>query len=365
MVAADLDSDLQWSWPDAESSGPRGLVAEILTQVSREALQGDSLDTMLQRTVSCLVRHLPIAIASICLLGDDGTQFVEEVWAGIDLDLPGEMPRSVAFGASGRCASTGLSQLIADVALDPDYVPRSGRVKSEFLAPIRHRGAMLGVLNIESTFKDFFTSAMCEMFEAVAAQVAGALYLARSLRDLEIANGELTRLSMSDGLTGLANRRSFDAAFAREWAAHQRSGKSMALLLVDVDCFKALNDALGHPRGDECLRELAQTLTSVACGAGVHLSRYGGEEFVVLLPKTDLEQATRLAETLRGRVEALAIDHPTSAVAAHVTVSVGASAVNPRPDDRAKSLLISADLALYAAKAGGRNRVAARVCKMP
>lgn len=360
IAAADGESDLRWSWPDAASAGPRGAVAEILTQVSKEALQGDSLESVLHGAVECLVRHLPIAIASICLLNEEGTHFVHEVWAGIDLDLPAEMPRSVALGASGRCVSSGLPQLIADVACDPDYLARSALVKSEFLVPIRHHGALLGVLNLESTFKDFFTPALCGMFEAVAAQVAGALNLARSLRELEIANGKLTKLSMSDGLTGIGNRRSFDQAFAREWAAHQQSGGSMALLLVDVDCFKALNDSLGHPRGDECLRELAHILTAGARGAGVHLSRYGGEEFVLLLPAMDMEQARKLAETLRGRVEALGMEHPTSPVAAHVTVSIGVSAVRPLAHDRAKALLISADLALYAAKKGGRNRVATR-----
>jgi diguanylate cyclase (GGDEF)-like protein len=356
------DSDLRWSWPDEAAAGPRGLVAEILTQVSMEALQGDSLETVLQRTVDCLVRHLPIASARICLLNDECTHVVQEVWAGIELDLPGQLPRPVALGASGRCISTGRSQLIADVELDADYVARNERVKSEFQVPVRHRGCLHGILTLESTFKNFFTPGICAMFDAVAAQIAGAVHLARALRELEIANRKLEKLSMSDGLTGVANRRGFDLAFAREWAAHGHRGESMALLLVDVDCFKALNDALGHVRGDECLRELARTLTMVAHRAGVHLSRYGGEEFVLLLAGGDLAEARTLAETLRRRVEALAIRHPTSPVAAHVTVSIGVSAVCPQPSARSQLLIMSADRALYAAKAAGRNCVVARPC---
>lgn len=364
LAIADIDGDLRWSWPDGSANGQRGVVAEILNQVSKEALQGDTLEAVLRRTVDCLVRHLPIAIASISLLNEERSHFIQEVWVGIELDLPGELPRPITVGVSGRCVRTGQSQLVPDVALDVDYVARNARVKSEFLVPIRHRGSLLGVLNLESTFKDFFTPAMCLMFDAVAEQVAGAVYLARALRELEIANGKLEQLSMIDGLTGIANRRSFDQAFAREWSAHQHSGESMALLLVDVDFFKALNDALGHPRGDQCLRELARTLTATAVGhgAGVHLSRYGGEEFVLLLGGGDLTSAQALAQTLCQQVEALAIPHPTSPVAAQVTVSIGVSAICPQPSTSASSLLMAADRALYVAKASGRNRVVARIC---
>ena len=365
IAIADVDGDFRWSWPEGSAEGQRGVVAEILTQVSKEALQGDTLETVLRRTVNCLVRHLPIAIASISLLNDEHSHFIQEVWVGIELDLPGELPRPVTLGVSGRCVRTGQSQLVPDVALDGDYVARNARVKSEFLVPMRHRGVLLGVLNLESTFKNFFTPRMCVMFDAVADQVAGAVYLARALRTLEIANGKLEQLSMIDGLTGIANRRSFDQAFAEEWSARQRRGESLALLLVDVDFFKALNDALGHPRGDQCLRELAKILTTTAAGygAGVHLSRYGGEEFVLLLGGGDMDSARALAQTLCERVEALAFSHPTSPVAAYVTVSIGVSATSPRPSTSTSSLLMAADRALYAAKAAGRNRVAVRVCE--
>lgn len=359
FAIADAEGDLPWSWPAGTTAGPRGRLAEILTQVSREALQGDSFETVLQRTVDCLARHLPIAVASICLLNQERSQVVQEVRAGIDRDVPLQLPRPVALGAQRRGVSTGRSQLVADVALDADYALRSGRIKSEFMVPLRHRGDLLGWLNLESTFTHFFTPGMCEMFEAVGLQVAGAVHLARALNRLEMDNSHLKQLSLSDGLTGVANRRSFDQSLEREWAAHEHSGESMALLLVDVDCFKAFNDALGHPGGDECLRVLAQTLTRVASGARVHLSRYGGEEFVLLLAGADLADARRLADALRSAVEQLALHHPNSPVARYVTVSIGVSAARPEPTSRPQSLLISADRALYAAKKAGRNCVVA------
>lgn len=227
--------------------------------------------------------------------------------------------------------------------------------------PIRHRGQLHGILNLESMSLEFFTPGMCAMFDAVAAQIAGAVHLAKVLNELEIANSKLQQLSMSDGLTGIANRRSFDQMLAREWSAHQQSGESLALLLVDVDCFKALNDALGHLCGDECLCALAQLCTEVANDAGAHLSRYGGEEFVLLLAAGGSAVAEKLAKTLCQRVAALRIAHPASPVASHVTVSIGVSACRPLSSIPAQSLIMSADHALYAAKAAGRNRVVVRL----
>lgn len=328
-----------------------------------EALQGDTLEAVLQRIVDCVARRLPVAIASIILLNDEGTHFMQEVWSGrIDLELPGGLPWPVTLGAAGRCARSGEAQLIADVEADTDYVPGNREVKSEYLVPIRHRAHLHGVLNLESTSADFFTQEVRATFDAIALQIAGAVHFARVVRELELANRKLEQLSMSDGLTGIANRRSFDQRLAEEWQRHAQAGESLALLLVDVDCFKALNDACGHVFGDECLRELARQCAEVADGTQAHVSRYGGEEFVLLLPGCDLSEAQRFGVDLCRRIEALAIGHPASVVADHVTVSIGASAARPDPRQPPESLIAVADRALYAAKARGRNDVVGMPC---
>ena len=350
-------------WGDRDVSGQRAMLVEILAQVSMEALQGDTLQEVLQRIVDCVARHLPVAIASIILLNDEHTHFVQEVWSGgIGLALPSDLPWPVSIGAAGRCARSGQAQLIADVDADPDYVPGNHAVKSEYLVPIRHRGRLHGVLNLESTAADFFSPEVCAMFDAVALQIAGTVHLARVVGELELANRKLEQLSMSDGLTGIANRRSFDQQLAREWQRHAQADQSLALLLVDVDCFKALNDACGHVFGDECLRRLARLCGEVAAEAHAHLSRYGGEEFVLLLPGCDLRRAQRLGAELCRRIEALAIGHPASPVADHVTVSIGVSAGRPDPSQPPESLIVVADRALYAAKANGRNGAVGLPC---
>jgi diguanylate cyclase (GGDEF)-like protein len=349
-----------------DTPGRRVMLTEILAQVSAEALQGETLEEVLQRIVDCVARRLPVAIASIILLNEEGTHFVQEVWAGkLELQLPFGMPWPVDVGAAGRCARTGEVQLIADVLRDPDYVPGNDTVQSEYIVPIRHRARLHGVLNLESTRAEFFTPEVRAMFDAVALQIAGTIHLARVVRELELANRKLEQLSMSDGLTGIANRRCFDLRLAEEWQRHVREGRSLALLLVDVDCFKALNDARGHLHGDECLRELARLCTRVAEGNCELVARYGGEELALLLVDGDLRAARRLGERLRKRVEALAMEHPASSVGKYVTVSVGASALRPDASQTSEALIDTADRALYAAKARGRNRVVARLVPSP
>jgi len=339
----------------------------ILAQVSREALQGEGLEAVLQRICDFLVRSLPVAIASIILLDEDATEFVQEVWAGeLDLSPPALATGwPVTMGAAGRCARLGRPQLIVDVNSDPDYVPGNAAVRSEYLVPIRHRDRLHGVLNIESTRPDFFDPAMREMFDAIADQVAGAIHLARMAAELEAANRKLEALSMLDGLTGIGNRRSFDRHLAEQWDRAVRERAPLALLLVDADHFKALNDALGHLHGDLCLCELAAKCQRFCEEHGGIAARFGGEEIVLLLPGRDLAEARALAERLRLQVSDAAMPHPASPVAPHITVSIGVAATLPEAGGRAERLVAAADRALYAAKAGGRDRVCTATPQAP
>jgi diguanylate cyclase (GGDEF)-like protein len=188
---------------------------------------------------------------------------------------------------------------------------------------------------------------------------------------------ELARLSVIDPLTGIANRRAFDAALDQEWRRSLRHRTPFCLLLIDVDCFKRFNDAYGHVAGDQCLHAVAQALAGNARRAGELAARYGGEEFAVLLPQTDLDEAHGLAQRMCQAVRDLGVAHRGSTVAPHVTISVGvASALVAfasetaltRADAPAETrrsnptaLVEMADQALYRAKTAGRNRaIAAR-----
>jgi len=345
-------------WDERNAADRRAMLTELLARVSHEALQGETLEAVLHSIVDCVTRRLPVTIASIILLNDEGTHFIQEVWSGrLELALPGDLPWPVTLGAAGRCARSGAAQLIADVHADADYVPGNNEVCSEYIVPIRHRGRLHGVLNLESTRGDFFVADVRTVFDAIADQVAGAIHLARVVRELEHANGKLEQLSMSDGLTGIANRRCFDGRLAQEWQRHLQEQRPLALLLVDVDCFKALNDASGHLYGDECLRELAGLCSAAARDSEDLVARYGGEELALLLPRCDLQSAARIAENLRIQVMAKAMAHPNSPIAPQITVSIGISAVLPRPSMSADALIAASDAALYCAKQRGRNRI--------
>lgn len=176
--------------------------------------------------------------------------------------------------------------------------------------------------------------------------------------ELEEANRKLSALTVTDALTGLANRRRFDAVFADEWSRACRSEQPLAIIMLDIDFFKPYNDRYGHPAGDECLRTVAQVLQTTARRAGDLVARYGGEEFVVVAADSDMETALELAETMRRSIELLAMPHEVSSVGSVVTVSLGVAAIVPNENMQAARLLHMADDALYRAKRGGRNRVA-------
>lgn len=348
---------LPWELQDAPAR--RATLTRILVRISREALQGESLGPILQGICECLVAELPVAIASVILLDEAGGHFVQEVYAGqltlSPLAEVGEWP--VSRGGAGRCARSGKPQLIADVDSDPDYVPGNAAVRSEYLVPIRHRARMHGVLNIESTRADFFDAESCAVFDAVADLVAGAIHFARMADELTIANRKLQRLSMSDGLTGIANRRCFDQRLRDDWKRLAEEGRPLALVLADADAFKPLNDVLGHLHGDECLRELARIARRFAATEHDLVARFGGEELVLLLPDCTLEAAEAIGERLRAAVDAAAMPHPASPAAPHVTVSVGVASMQPLPGMPPEMLVAAADHALYVAKQRGRNRM--------
>jgi len=178
----------------------------------------------------------------------------------------------------------------------------------------------------------------------------------RAEQALQAANEELARLSSTDGLTGLANRRRFDEVLDAEWRRLRREGRPLSLLLGDVDHFKKYNDACGHQAGDGCLVAVAQAIRRTVKRPADLAARYGGEEFVVVLPDTPAAGAHHVGELVRAAVEALALPHPSSPVEAHVTLSIGVATLIPGegpPGD----LTRLADEALYRAKALGRNRV--------
>lgn len=169
--------------------------------------------------------------------------------------------------------------------------------------------------------------------------------------DLMERQASLDQLARQDGLTGVANRREFDALLLAEWNRARRSGSELGLLLLDIDHFKVFNDRHGHPAGDRCLQAVATVLKISAGRAGDSVARYGGEEFAVIVPGSPLSGVLALAERLREAVAALPLPEGS------VSISIGVGYLHPPALASADQLLADADAGLYAAKRAGRNQV--------
>jgi diguanylate cyclase (GGDEF)-like protein len=191
---------------------------------------------------------------------------------------------------------------------------------------------------------------LARAFNAMAAQ------LGQRERELVATNDRLTVIASIDMLSGLANRRGFQSRLDFEWLKAQQHDSELSLLMIDVDHFKLFNDTYGHPEGDACLTRLGETLSGIAAETMGFASRYGGEEFCLLLPNTDAKRALEIGELVRTEVLNLAMPHSTSSYQT-VTVSVGVACTKPNDTHRPGDLIEAADAALYAAKHCGRNAV--------
>jgi diguanylate cyclase (GGDEF)-like protein len=261
-------------------------------------------------------------------------------------------------------------QLLVSDALRDDRFARDPYLAqlsccSLLAVPIVNAGGLRAVLLLQNQDRGGnFGSRRLDAVTLIAGQLAISLdnaLLYRSLadkvasrtRDLESATEILETLSVTDPLTQVANRRKFEEILRGQWQDAGGAGRSMAVIMVDIDRFKQFNDTFGHQAGDRCIREVAAALTGQA-RRGDHVCRYGGEEFAVVLPNTTSDEAAVVAERLRLGVRAQGIDHPGGD---SVTISVGVAAVIPDGAADPDSLVAAADAALYEAKRAGRDRV--------
>lgn len=216
--------------------------------------------------------------------------------------------------------------------------------------PIRFGDAVLGKICIVSAGS--WDAELEALLESCALHIGARLY-----HEQVVASSErYAHLALTDSLTGIANRRSFDERLQVEWQRAKREGAPVSILMMDLDYFKNFNDTYGHQAGDACLRDIAIALQKPVGRSSDLLARYGGEEFVALLPATDRDGAIALAETLRTAIQEAQIAHGGSSLG-RVSVSIGVATRVPAGESSPQDLLQAADEALYRAKLGGRNRV--------
>lgn len=211
------------------------------------------------------------------------------------------------------------------------------------------------VINENGHFKGYRTSVV-DITDKKRAEIAAKELSEQLKKEKEVAE----RNSLTDGMTGLANRRYLDEQIMLEYFRMKRTGEKLSIIMLDVDFFKLYNDAYGHLQGDECLKMVAKVLKTTIKRATDIAARYGGEEFVVLLPDTDEIGAIKVAETIRANVEAMKMEHKDSKISDVVTVSIGVATFDKHSLVAPENLVQKADEALYEAKNSGRNKVMPR-----
>lgn len=170
---------------------------------------------------------------------------------------------------------------------------------------------------------------------------------------------ELEQLSFKDGLTGLANRRKFDLSMEIEWRNAKRTGKPLSLIMVDIDYFKQYNDHYGHLQGDDCLKTVSKTLNESASRARDFVARFGGEEFVLVIPESNAEAAAAVAERCREAIFKLQIPHAKSSISQWLSISLGVGTIVPGQHDQLLDFINQVDRRLYLAKQKGRDCIVA------
>lgn len=248
-------------------------------------------------------------------------------------------------------AATVASQQSLGRTLDAEYRIRhadgSWRVVEAHGKAVDFDGSFLGYLNLRDVTER----------RAMEQQILEReLEMERLATQLEEVNRSLQDLAVRDSLTGVFNRRGFDDHLTRAWSIAAREHQPVGLLMIDVDHFKAFNDTYGHPVGDGCLKQIADTIVGSIRAYDV-AARHGGEEFAVILPSASVEEAAAIAERVRLAIDALQMDHESSPVLPWVTVSVGVASLTPGAFSRPTDLVGIADAMLYTAKQEGRNRV--------
>jgi diguanylate cyclase (GGDEF)-like protein len=290
--------------------------------------------------------------------GDSEATVLESIPLALLGDDEIKLPLSLVHLVSRTRESVVIQDAISQPLFEADPYVQRHQVHSALCIPVMNHNEMTGMLYLENNaIAGAFTPTHLEMLNVLASQVAISIENARLYAEMEervaARTAELKALTLQDGLTGIANRRAFEERLQLELGRTQRSGQPLAVLMIDIDHFKLVNDRYGHPVGDHCLTLMGRTLSHCCQRTGDFVARYGGEEFVCILADTDLQGATVFAERVLTAVRTIVLEvgadrHP-------ITSSVGIAITAPYAPMAASDLIACADRRLYGAKLAGRD----------
>jgi diguanylate cyclase (GGDEF)-like protein len=330
---------------------------EFLHRLSREFLTCLEPDALFRSILQEACKLTAARKGSVMLRAPGGEELFVQAVRGVHEKLIQKLRLRIGEGVAGRVFATGEPVLVRNLELDPRF-RRKNRphyaTKSFLSLPITGEGGVAGVLNLsDKESGGAFLEEDLRQLRGLLDQAA----LAVERSSYYLQSRELRKISITDPLTGLLNRRYFQERLAEEVDRSSRHGHPLSLIMVDIDQFKAYNDANGHPAGDKALVLAGRALRSSIRAIDV-VSRFGGEEFAVILPETRSEEACEIAERIRKEVETLYFPGEESIPGGKLTISLGVAGF-PEDAKELKALIHRADRALYAAKEQGRNRVAA------
>jgi diguanylate cyclase (GGDEF)-like protein len=353
-------------------------LGEIHGDLSAIMLADAPLDAILQRVVDYLYERFSLTLCTLLLMEGSRTLMLKAYAGHSVMHLQRNRPWPAERGLVGRAFRERRTVFVADVREDPAYLEANRLTRATLAIPVRWGNDMLGILVLESAVSESFSSERRRMLEVLTGHLSGAIRLAgtherllasmsslaersadldRANRALVRANARLRELSLVDPLTGIGNRRAFQQEIRAAWAHCASETRPLSLLMLDIDHFKQYNDRYGHVAGDTCLARVAAAIRATLRAHSDRVMRYGGEEFAVLLPGADIDEARRCAARSLAAVSALGLRHEGSPIAPTLTLSIGAATVQPGDGLRPRALVERADRALYRAKDLGRNRI--------
>jgi diguanylate cyclase (GGDEF)-like protein len=348
-----------------------------LAELTEQINQAVTLEEVLDHVYDSLRAVIPYDRIGLALL-DENRIVLRAVWSRSESEnvAIGEGYEASLEGSSlMKVLESGEPRVIEDLEKYLEEHPNSESTKkilsegirSSMTCPLKALGRPVGFLFFSSAKTGTYRESHVRFLQQIAGQLSlvvgkSKIYedLLETKRRLEQANRNLESLAAADGLTGIANRRSFEHKLEEEWRRAIRSKSHLSLLMIDVDFFKAYNDRYGHTVGDDCLRTIATVLAANLRRVSDMVARFGGEEFAVILPETDELSAKMMAERLRAGIESLRMEHGGSEITNVVTISVGGATIVPTNELRKSELIEAADQELYEAKREGRNRTSHR-----
>jgi diguanylate cyclase (GGDEF)-like protein len=322
-----------------------------LLEIAAATAGAEDLDRLLETIARELGRLFPVDAAAVAL-AEDGIIAATEVLqregtSRRDSDrLPHDDSHHLGWVVT-RDRPLWRNDIGAELRFK-ESLPRAG-MRSDMTIPLRARGRVMGAFRVACRRPHAYDPEDFEVLKRLADLVAVAVESQRLLLATR-------RMAEVDGLTGISNRRHFQEALAREAGRSRSTGKPLAIIMIDVDHFKRINDTRGHLAGDALLRHVAQTVSRLLRRSDL-LARYGGEEFAALLAGADRTSAARVAENLRGAIENAPLEAAFPAPPLRATISLGVASL-PENGPHESAVLEAADRALYRAKREGRNRVA-------